>query len=281
MKSVISISRRTDIVAFFPAWLADRLKAGNVRVLGPSRHIFPVNLAPESVHTLVFWSKNFANLLNNVSGLRELLSSYDQLYCHFTITGLGGTAIERGTPEPEETLGQLPELVELVGNPLRISLRFDPLLYWTEEDDVRTNEPFFARIAAAASEAGIRDIRFSFTQWYRKAKERAHRRAFSYCDPPEERKKEVARALANEASKRNLRLYACSQEFLNEIEGIRTAGCIDGALLEELHPRREPVARRKDRSQRKSCRCTESKDVGSYTQICPHCCVYCYANPAS
>ncbi|MDH4198294.1 MAG: DUF1848 domain-containing protein, partial [Candidatus Aminicenantes bacterium] len=27
------------------------------------------------------------------------------------------------------------------------------------------------------------------------------------------------------------------------------------------------------------CLCTESVDIGSYAQSCPHSCVYCYANP--
>ncbi|MCK4557835.1 MAG: DUF1848 family protein [Candidatus Aminicenantes bacterium] len=31
--------------------------------------------------------------------------------------------------------------------------------------------------------------------------------------------------------------------------------------------------------QRAECRCTESIDIGSYTQSCPHSCLYCYANP--
>jgi hypothetical protein len=81
------------------------------------------------------------------------------------------------------------------------------------------------------------------------------------------------------AAARGLILHACSQPVLAGVPGVRPSACVDGALLETLHPRREPASRRKDRGQRAACLCTESKDIGSYTQACRHRCTYCYANP--
>jgi hypothetical protein len=63
------------------------------------------------------------------------------------------------------------------------------------------------------------------------------------------------------------------------VPGLRPSACVDGTLLASLHPDHEPVSQLKDRSQRLACLCTESKDIGSYAQACPHGCVYCYANP--
>jgi hypothetical protein len=85
--------------------------------------------------------------------------------------------------------------------------------------------------------------------------------------------------MAAMAAARGLVLHACSQPALAGVPGVRPSACIDGAILETLHPQREPASRRKDRGQRAACLCTESKDIGSYTQACPHGCVYCYANP--
>lgn len=276
---MISASRRTDLVASFPEWLATALRARRARVLGPSGRAFEADLSPDAVHTIVLWSKDLSNLLRNKAGLRDLLRDYDQVYLHFTVTGLGGTSVEPGAPPLTEALDQIGPAVELAGLPSRVSVRFDPVLFWTEGGRVRSNISLFPRVAAAAAGCGIRNIRVSFAQWYGKARRRAAARGFLFLDPPEEEKRRHAAHLAEEAAALGLTLHACCQPFLEGVPGLRASSCIDGALLGSLHPRGEPASRRKDRSQRAGCLCTESVDIGSYAQACPHGCVYCYANP--
>lgn len=248
-------------------------------VYGPSGHVYSVDLSPETVHTVVLWSKNFANLVENQADLKNALQKYDQIYLHFTITGLGGSFIERGVPPYQTALSQLEDLIVLLGHPRRVSVRFDPVLYWKEGDDVRTNLHEFEKIAPSLQSLGIEDVRISFTQWYGKAKKRAAKHDFSYIDPPLEKKLEEAQYLVRIAERWNLSLFSCSQDFLTEVRGIQASSCIDGPRLQSLHPRGEPVSAKKDRTQRPECRCTESTDIGSYTQSCPHSCLYCYANP--
>jgi hypothetical protein len=139
MKKAISASRRTDLVAFFPEWLSSALREEKARVLAPSRRALSVDLTPENVHTFVLWSKNFSNLINNQCHLRDLLGKYEQIYFHFTITGLGGSFIERGVPDAQAALSQLDSLVKISGLPQRISLRFDPVVYWIESSKLKTN----------------------------------------------------------------------------------------------------------------------------------------------
>jgi DNA repair photolyase len=191
---------------------------------------------------------------------------------------LAGTVVEPEAPHPDAALAQIQPLIEFAGDPRRISLRFDPVVFWKDGGTVRSNLAFFERLAAAAAASGIGDIRMSFAQWYRKARNRASARYFDYHDPPEAEKLSHAEALAAEAKARGLTLFACSQPYLMGVGGIRPSACIDGRRLQELHPAAEPVSQKKDRTQRASCLCTESKDIGSYTQSCPHGCVYCYAN---
>ena len=279
MRKVISASRRTDLVAFFPDWLTSVIKQEEAKVYGPAGYTYTVDLSLRSVHTFVLWSKNFTNLINNNFGLRQALERYEQLYLHFTITGLGGTPIEKGAPHPEEALAQLLELIAIARNPERISLRFDPVIYWKEGGREKTNLRFFETIAPVLEREGITDVRFSFAQWYPKAKRRAQRHGFVHSDPEPEQKLDDARYLLDVAVRHNLCLYACSQRFLTWETGILPSACIDGAHLQLLHPGQEPVSTKKDKSQRKECGCTESIDIGSYTQFCPHSCLYCYANP--
>jgi DNA repair photolyase len=279
MKKIINASRRTDLVAFLPGWLSKVLKEERARVVGPSRHAYTVDLNPESVHTVILWSKNFSNLIKDKDGLRAVLQKYDQLYLHFTITGLGGTFIEKGVPPPSAALSQLDSLIEIAGTPKRISVRFDPVIYWKEDEEVKTNLSSFKKLAPELASRGIENIRFSLAQWYGKAVRRAAKYGFNYVDPSEEEKKKAARSLDQEAKRWKLRLYGCSQDFLSKIPGIQPSSCVDGFLLSRLHPKKEEVSTKKDRSQRAECRCTESIDIGSYMQSCPHSCLYCYANP--
>lgn len=279
MKKIISASRRTDLVAHFPDWLSASVKEEKARVYGPSGHCYTVDLSPQAVHTFVLWSKNFANLIENKSRLRDLLQKYSQLYLHFTITGLGGSFIEKGVPEPSVALSQLDPLMKIAGLPERISIRFDPVLYWKEDNEIKTNLHFFEKMAPELYARGIKDIKISFAQWYAKAKTRAAKYRFFYIDPSQEEKKEAAGILAQVAQRWNFVLSSCSQNLLTEVPGICPSSCIDGPRFEKLHPDGEPVSGRKDKSQRAECGCTESADIGSYTQFCPHSCLYCYANP--
>jgi hypothetical protein len=279
MKKVISASRRTDLVAFFPDWFSTVLKLEEVNVHGPSGYTYAVDLKPASVHTVVLWSKNFTSLIENRSGLKNELLKYEQVYLHFTITGLGGTFIERGVPPYTAALLQLGDLVRFVGNPERISIRFDPVVYWKERGEIQSNLHLFEKIAPYVHKQGVKDIRVSFAQWYRKAKRRAAKHKFIYVDPPQVQKLKDALYLVQIAQRWGLNLYSCSQDFLAAIPDIRPSSCIDGNFLQRLHPGGEPVSLKKDKTQRQECRCTESKDIGSYTQYCPHSCLYCYANP--
>lgn len=279
MKKVISASRRTDLVAFFPDWFVSVLEKEEASVYGPSGHTYTINLRPDAVHTVVLWSKNFANLIQNRSGLKDVLKKYDQLYCHFTITGLGSTFIENGVPAYRSTLLQLGDLVDIVGMPERITVRFDPIVYWEEGNKISSNLQIFEKMAPSLHKNGIKNVRISFAQWYRKAVRRAEKHEFHYIDPPNEQKRMDASTVVRVAQDWGLDIYSCSQDFLTEIPEIRPSSCIDGRFLQELHPDREVVSSKKDRTQRAECRCTESVDIGSYTQFCPQCCLYCYANP--
>ncbi len=274
-RTIVSASRRTDLPRFYLPWLVAALRRGEAAVLLPYGGTRSVSLRPEDVHTLVLWSKDFSRLLSDRTALR-LLRRYDQLLFHFTVTGLGGTALEPGVPPPTRALGQLPALVELAQRPERVVLRFDPVVHWREGGTLQSNLPWAEAVFRAARRAAVRDVRASFATLYGKIL----RRGVAWHDPPSEEKKRIAQDLRDLARVHGVELGACSDLAL-EGAGIRRSGCIDGRRLRELHPEGELASVRRDRGQRESCLCTESADIGSYAMACPGGCLYCYARPVS
>ena len=260
----------------FSGWLAKTVRQGAVDVPQPyTGKSKQVSLQPEDVHTLVLWSKDFRPLLHDVAGVRQALTRYDQLYCHLTVTGLGGTPLEPGIAAWQEVMAQLPALIEWTGDARRISLRYDPIVHWYDGQEVRSNLSFAEPILRQASKTGITVVRFSFATLYGKV---SKRKGWRWHDPPQEQKLEMTQRLVALSNSLGLTLYSCSQSNLVQA-GVAISRCIDGELLSALHPRGLPAETAKDPGQRKECGCTVSVDIGSYEMRCPNGCRYCYANP--
>jgi len=275
MQQVISASRRTDIPMRYLPWLIEVLEQGYVDVPQPyNGRIRRVLLRPEDVHTLVLWSKDLWPLLHDVKGTRRMLTRYEQLFCHLTITGLGGSMLEPHILPWREVVTQLPELVQFTGDARRVSVRFDPIVHWYDGDETRSNVPFAEAILSHVSQAGITAVRISFATLYGKLR----RRGVRWCDPSPAQRLEITGHLVELARRLGLTLYACSQSDL-VAAGAVTSCCIDGELLSALHPRGLRAATGKDAGQRPACGCTPSVDIGSYAMRCPNACRYCYANP--
>ena len=87
---ILSVSRRTDIPNYYFDWFCNRLREGWLYVRNPmnERQVSRIELMPETVDCIVFWTKNPAAMMNKLS----LLDPYSY-YVQFTLTGYG-----RGCP---------------------------------------------------------------------------------------------------------------------------------------------------------------------------------------
>jgi hypothetical protein len=276
VKQVISVSRRTDIPMHFTDWLAQVVEQGFADVLQPyNGRVRRVSLLPEDVHTVVLWSKDFQPLLRNAGEARRALERYDQVYCHLTITGLGGSRLEPNIRPWPEVAQQLPELVEFAGDPCRVSVRFDPIVHWYEGDAICSNLALAEPVLHEVSRSGVTAVRISFATLYGKVRKRRGQRWY---DPPVAQRLEVTQGLVDLARALGLTLYCCSQNELTQV-GALASRCIDAELLSALHPRGLVAPSGKDPGQRAECGCAPSVDIGSYLMRCPNSCAYCYANP--
>jgi len=216
---------------------------------------------------MVLWSKNFAPLLVRDSLLRPF-----RLYFMFTLNDMPD--LEPGTPPLADRFRQLSELAARYGSE-RIAWRFDPIVF-------RNNKPVtgldsFSHIAERAAGAGVTRLIISFLDFYGKVSRRNETLRLGLVDPPAEIKHDWAAKLADVSQSLGIAVESCCED-LSGVSGIAPGGCIDGRRLGTLAGIPARIA--KDPGQRKNCRCTVSRDIGSYhTMPCQSGCRYCYANP--
>jgi hypothetical protein len=253
---VISASRRTDLVGCYPGVLAETLK----------KH------PPQTVHTVVIWSKNPAPMLD-IARLRKILECYEQIYLHLTITGLGGSVLEPGIPHQEKILERLPELVDMLKGPERISWRFDPIIHLKQGGKSICNLDRFGSLAREIASFGIKTCRISWMEPYGKVIGRLKKNGYITGNPSLKQRQREFQTLYKWADELDIKLNVCA------IEGFDCSSCIDGELFQRLHPRQKKCSQHRAQNQRKLCGCTESLDIGWYSQYCHHHCLYCYANP--
>jgi len=254
---VISASRRIDLAGAFPDRFIELLKE---------------KAPPENTHTLVIWTKNPANLLH-YSLLRNELKKYESIFLHLTVTGMGGTLLEPKAPKPEQVLASLKKVVDSVGGGSHVRLRFDPVVHICMNDGRNyTNLLQYPKIARAASESGITNVSISWMQIYRKVEKNLKANGMAPMQIPDAQILEEMAFLQNVSSEFGLTLHGCCVPLMPR------SRCIDGFLLQEIHPRKLPCSTVRAKGQRELCGCTESFDIGWY-EPCRHGCVYCYANP--
>ena len=116
----------------------------------------------------------------------------------------------------------------------------------------------------------------SFAQIYKKTLRNMNWAAkefgFTWDDPADEVKYNLATELAQIAQVHGMQLSMCSQrQFL--APGVVDARCVDCQRLSRIAGR---LIQAKQKGNRTDCGCFASRDIGDY-DTCPHGCVYCYA----
>jgi hypothetical protein len=261
---VLSASRRTDLPGFHAAECARRIR---VRI---------ARLRTRWLHGVVFWSRHPPAFLPS-GALHDLVHrEIANPHLNLTLTGLGRSPLEPGSPAVDEVLPLLPALVDAFrGEAFRVRWRFDPLLPGLSSLDV------FERIARVMGSLGVETCTFSFPAYRSLAGDLTPR--FTAAGIPrwrEEDKGPFVSSLADIAAAHDLRLLSCNQpENLALDPRVGPAACVPRADLERGHPSRAPLdALGRDRSQRSHCNCVESEDIGRYeTDRCLGGCAYCYS----
>lgn len=270
---IISASRRTDLPAFYGAWLMNRVRAGYCLVPNPMnpKQVARVSLAPESVTAIVFWTKDPQPFLRS---LDELDARGYRYYFQYSITG-HGPDMEPYLAPLERRLATFAELSKRLG-PERVIWRYDPIILSSATPHAyhaRRFEELTGRLAGLT-----RRVVVSLADYYRKTDLRLRpleqdgvrfERTADSCA----RTTALLRRLRTVAEEHALDIRTCAEPNLGS-SGIQPGRCVDAELVDRLwgvavDPRRDP-------HQRAACGCHLSKDIG-VTDTCLHGCRYCYA----
>lgn len=268
---ILSASRRTDIPALYADWFCNRLREGYVYVRNPRvpHQVSHVDLSPDTVDMIVFWTKN-ALLMEGP--LEEVVRLGYPFYFQYTITPYGSD-IEPGLPTKQAIISNFIRLSSIYGKE-RMVWRYDPILI-NHKYSMDFHKEAFASMCALLAPWACRCV-FSFIDPYPKAMRRSGGQIDRLLSPPEMRR--LAAEFSHIAAAHRLPLMSCCEAMDLSQYGIQHSACIDAGLIENLLGC--PLLVKKDPNQRNGCGCVQSIDIGAY-DTCTHGCLYCYATHSS
>lgn len=264
---LLSVSRRTDIPAWYADWFFRRLAQGFVLVPSPRAphqlHHIPLN--PDVVDGIVFWTKNPLPLMPRLNELERYLTVFQ-----FTLTGYGPEA-EPALPDKDTVLIPAFQQLSRKLGPRRVIWRYDPIFFTREysENWHLTRFEQIARRLQGYTETCV----ISFLDEYRGTRARMRPLVPAAFNPQTAAR--LARGIAEIAADCGIQVQSCAEALNLRAAGIAHGSCIDGALFESLLG--QPLHWSPAKGQRPECGCAASVDIGTYN-TCPGSCKYCYAN---
>ncbi|WP_105616017.1 DUF1848 domain-containing protein [Vallitalea okinawensis] len=265
---ILSVSRRTDIPAFYSDWFMNRIREGFVVTKNPfnPKQMHRISLNPHVIDCIVFWSKNPKAMINH---LDELDSRGYKYYFQFTLNGYGKD-IEPFVPAREEMIHTFKKISKKIGRH-RVIWRYDPILINTRYDVTHHihNFEYICKKLSGYTEKCI----ISFIDSYQKNKNNLKRAEVHFMADKE--MTFLAQNLSHIAESNSMHLETCSEKINLDELNIQHGKCIDDKLIERIIGCAIKVS--KDKNQRSDCGCVSSIDIGAYNS-CKHRCIYCYAN---
>jgi hypothetical protein len=262
---ILNTGGRTDTVQYYTKWLLKRFEEGYVLSRNPlfQNKVTRYELTPDKVDCVVFCSKNYEPILNDLTGITSRFNTY----FHYTITAYGRD-IEPGVPDIEKSMETLKKLSAIVGKQ-RIAWRYDPVLL-TEKYTIQSHFEMFEKMAKELAPFVDRCI-FSFVEMYKKL-ETNMPELIPLTDTD---KAVLAEGLGAIAAKYDLYLQTCGTNGDYSQYGIHSSGCMTLDILGKAN--NIDFKDLKHKGTREGCHCIESRDIGAY-DTCMNGCKYCYAN---
>jgi hypothetical protein len=272
---IISVSRRTDIPAFYSKWFINRIRAGYCTVPNPfnKNQVSHISLKLEDVDVIVFWTRNPRPLFPYLEELNQRGYRY---YFQFTLMN-NPRFLDTKSPPVDSSIKTFQELANFVGFQ-KVIWRYDPIVI-SEATNINFHIETYSYIASLLSGYTGRSV-ISIMDGYAKNNKRlreleqAHNTKISNIAEVPQLFSDLLPSLAKIAHSNGMEIVSCAEEVNFQLYGIQPGKCIDDNYIEKVFGL--TVNHKKDPSQREACGCVLSKDIGMY-DTCLFGCQYCYA----
>ena len=264
---IISASRRTDIPTYYSDWLFNRIKEGNVCVRNPMNihQISKIDLSPDVVDGIVFWTKNPIPMIDRILELDQYT-----YYFQFTLNAYGKD-VEPNVPSKNDyIIPAFQKLSSIIGKE-RVVWRYDPI-FINEYYSFDYHKKYFQALCSKLSKY-TEKCTVSFVDLYKNTARNTKR--LNIQTLTNEQVLDLMSFFVSVAKNEGIYIDTCAEEYDLSSLGIGHACCIDKQRLERLGNYTLKIG--KDKNQRGVCGCIESIDIGMYN-TCENGCAYCYAN---
>lgn len=260
---ILTVSGRTDIVAFYTPWFINRLKEGYVDVRNPFNPKLVSRINFDDVDAIMFCTKNPLPILPYLPKIKK------PILFHITLTPYLKD-IEPNVPSKKIIIDGIKKVSQIVGKEYTY-VRYDPV-FINDRYTIKYHLKMFEKMCNSL-DGYIEHIIISFLGNYKNV-----RNNIKILNPKtlmKEDYKIIGENFAKIAKKHNMTVQTCFEEE-NLVEyGFIREDCITQQLAKKLTGK-EKFKKWTARAGKK-CNCVEMVDIGSYN-TCSHFCKYCYAN---
>ena len=260
-----------NILAYYGEWFFNRISEGYCTVPNPfnSNQLSIVDLTPENVDVIVFWTRNPSPVLKKLKILDDLGYKY---YFQFTINNYP-KMYEKSNPSLDLATDTFIKLSDKIG-PGKVIWRYDPIIFTddlTSDFHIENFDKIFSRLHNYTERIVI-----SIVDNYNKTDRRLNKLNTNYKDDQLENPflLKLLKYFVDLARNYNIEVQSCAEEKEFDFIGIKHGKCIDDQLINEEFG--IDLNYKKDKTQRLACGCTQSKDIGM-NNTCVMGCEYCYA----
>ena len=242
---IISASRRTDIPSFYSEWMSNRLKEKYVLVRNPMNihQVSKIDLSPNVVDAIVFWTKNPTPMLAQLDELKDYT-----YYFQFTLSAYGPD-VERNLPSKNKIIiPTFQKLSQEIGKE-KIVWRYDPI-FFNEQYSIQYHCKYFEVLASKL--AGYTEkCTVSFMDLYRNTERNV--KPLNIVKDTYEMQEELLQRFVEIARQYELYIDTCAE--IGDFHKLRVehAHCIDKERIERIGGFKLDVD--KDTNQRAECGC--------------------------